>query len=148
MRMVSVSFPGDRCRQLNVRDMANISNRIVVDPSTTGTASDSWTPSLEWMENDDDEPIMPLQYRFAIVLRALMNYFRDMNDDVRSQEVDAAYTALIGRILDDNAYGAADRPQLQPRAAAYNQYRAKRPYRRGRRNHRYDLNGEFDRLEN
>jgi hypothetical protein len=63
---------------------------------------------------DDDEPIVPLQFRQAIVLHALYHYYRDRKDDARSQEVKAEYTDFMVRTLGDTEIGQ-DRPRFMMR---------------------------------
>jgi len=131
---------------LGTNALLRISFTYVTSNIVTSTTDDSNYSLSESFVLDSDEPLMPNQYRYAIVLKALTHYFRDQNDDVRSQEASAQYDALMTRVIGDNSFGAADKPQIQPRAARHNQSRAKRPYSR-RYGHRYDLNGEFDRFE-
>jgi len=95
------------------------------------------------LENDTDEPIVPLQYRHAIVFHALSHWYRDKKDDPRSQEVANEYTSIMMRVLSDSEIGGA-KPQFRPRLGTYRR-RAKRPWRGG--TGRYDINGEFDRFE-
>jgi hypothetical protein len=92
---------------------------------------------------DDDEPIVPLRYRHAIVLHALARWYRDKKDDVRSREVMEEYTRAMVGIISDNEIGGA-RAQFRPRVGIYKR-RAKRPWGGG--TGRYDINGKFDRLE-
>ena len=73
---------------------------------------------------DADEPIVPIQYRHAIVLHALINWYRDKKDDARSQEVSAAWVDLLNRITGDQEIGSP-RPQIQP-----NSRHGRRPWRR------------------
>lgn len=93
------------------------------------------------LSGDTDEPIVPLEYRHAIVLHALKNWYRDKKDDGRSQEVNAEYTDLVARMVGDNEVGAK-RPRLQPMVGPY-VARARRPW--GDRG-RYDASGWFDSL--
>ncbi len=94
---------------------------------------------------DDDQPTMPLRYRHAIVLHALKNWYRDKRDDARSQEVNAEYSELMGRIVNDQDVGTHVQARLQPRMSMYTRH-AYRPYsKRGGR--RVDINGEFDRFQ-
>lgn len=95
------------------------------------------------LENDTDEPIVPLRYRHAIVLHALYNWYRDKKDDTRSAEVRAEYEALLARIAGDNEIGSP-KPKIVPRVAPYAR-RARRPWSRGLS--RFDVNDRFDRLE-
>ena len=62
---------------------------------------------------DADEPIVPLQYRHAIVYHALINWYRDKKDDARSVEVAAAWAELLQRIVGDSEIGSP-RPSLRP----------------------------------
>jgi len=95
------------------------------------------------MVDDDDEPIVPIQYRHAIVFHALSHWYRDKKDDQRSQEAASEYTNIMMRIIADYEIGS-QRPQFRPRLGTYRS-RAKRPWRGG--GGRYDLNGRFDRME-
>jgi hypothetical protein len=93
---------------------------------------------------DEDEPLVPLRYRHAIVFHALYHYYRDRKDDVRSQEAKAEYTDLMLRIAGDTEIGQS-RPQIRPRSAIYKR-RAAAPWGGGRA--KYDINNRFDRFEN
>ena len=92
---------------------------------------------------DADEPIVPLRYRHALVFGALYHWYRDKKDDARSVSAKEEYVDLVTRMAADMEVGAV-RPQIRPRISGYVR-RAKRPYSAGGR--RYDVNGEFDRLE-
>jgi len=94
--------------------------------------------------NDDDEPIVPIRYRHAILFHALYNWYRDKKDDVRSQSAKAEYTDLIIRMAGDVEVGA-QRMRIRPATSIYRR-KARNPYRRGA-DRRFDLNGRFDRLE-
>jgi len=93
--------------------------------------------------DDSDEPIVPLQYRHAIVYHALANWYRDKKDDTRSADAANEYTKLMLRVISDNEIGSA-RPRFVPRVGSYRR-RAKRPWSGGSR--RYDTGGRFDRME-
>ena len=93
--------------------------------------------------SDTDEPTMPVRYRHVIVFGGLMHWFRDRKDDPRSQEAKAEYEQLRARMFGDMEIGAQ-----QPRiiVSTGNKARAKRPWTSGSRR-RFDMNGEFDRME-
>lgn len=105
--------------------------------SAAGVASDT-------LDADTDEPILPLRWRHLIVFHALYHWYRDRKDDPRSQEAKAEYEQLKERMLGDHEVGQ-QRPSIAPRSSIY-RARARRPWRGGNRG-RYDLNGEFDRME-
>ena len=111
-----------------------ITNKLAV--SSTGTAQAN-------MSADTDEPIVPLQYRHAIVFHALYHWFRDKRDDTRSQEAKAEYTDIMLRISGDQEIGRS-RPQFRPRRGPYVS-KAKRPYSSGR-NSRYTTGSRFDEI--
>lgn len=92
--------------------------------------------------NDTDEPIVPLQFRHAIVFHALYHLYRDKRDDTRSQEAKAEYTDLMLRITGDHEIGRT-RPQIRPRIGSYAQG-AQRPY--SRRGSRYVTGSRFDEI--
>ncbi len=98
-----------------------VTNKLAV--SAAGVAQTS-------MVADTDEPIIPLQYRHAIVLHALYHWYRDKRDDDRSVQAKGEYTDLMLRITGDNEIGS-NRPQLRPRVTPYANS-ARKPYRRGR----------------
>lgn len=104
--------------------------------SGTGTAQTDFSA-------DDDEPIVPIQYRHAILFHALYHWYRDKKDDTRSQEAKAEYTDIMVRITSDNEIGSS-RPIFRPRTGIY-KARARNPY--SRRGGRYDSGGRFDRFE-
>jgi hypothetical protein len=96
------------------------------------------------MNEDTDEPTMPLRYRHALIFHALTHWYRDKKDDARSQEAKAEYTDIMGRIVNDQEIGSHVQASIQPRMNFYTR-QAVRPYsRRGGR--RMDINGEFDRM--
>ncbi|MGI9297617.1 MAG: hypothetical protein ACR2QC_06945, partial [Gammaproteobacteria bacterium] len=92
--------------------------------------------------NDTDEPIVPLQYRHAIVFHALYQLYRDKRDDARSQEAKAEYTDVMLRITGDQEIGRT-RPQIRPRLGSYAQG-AQRPY--SRRGSRHVTGTRFDEI--
>lgn len=92
---------------------------------------------------DDDEPIVPLIYRHAIVFHALYHWYRDKRDDARSQEAKGEYTDLILRMAGDQEIGRS-RPRFAPRIGSY-AISAKRPYSRGGSG-RYTLGSRFDEI--
>lgn len=96
------------------------------------------------LSSDSDEPILPLRWRHLIVFHALYHWYRDRKDDPRSQEAKAEYEQLKDRLLSDHEVGQ-QRPSVAPRAYLY-RARAMRPWRSGGRR-RFDVNGEFDRME-
>lgn len=91
---------------------------------------------------DSDEPIVPLRYRYAIVLHALYHLYRDKKDDARAEQAKAEYTDIMLRIMSDVEVGAP-RPQIRPRVSGY-AMNAKRPWG-GPGGRKYDVNGGFDR---
>jgi len=106
------------------------------------TSSGSEQASLS---SDSDEPIIPIRYRAAIVLWALYHYYRDLKDDVRSQEAKLEYAGLMTRLAGDSEIGQA-RPQIRPRIQGYSR-RAKRPWG-GRGGRRFSTEDDrFARLE-
>lgn len=108
-----------------------VTNKLAV--SSAGTAQES-------LSADADEPIVPMQFRHAIVYHALHHIYRDRKDDARSQEAKAEFTDLMLRISSDHEIGRP-RPQLQPRISPYVSY-ARNPYRR--RGTRYTTGTAFD----
>jgi hypothetical protein len=93
------------------------------------------------MTEDDDEPIVPLQIRHAIVYHALADWYRDRRDDARSAEARGLYTEIVNRAIADVEV-TSPRPRFRPSRAYAS--RARRPYSgRGR----FDTGGRFDRLE-
>lgn len=93
--------------------------------------------------SDDDQPIVPLRYRHAILLHALYHYYRDRKDDARSQEARAEYTDLVIRIMNDSEIGS-QRPVIAPRVGFYRN-RARRPWN-GSGSRRFDVGERFDRM--
>jgi hypothetical protein len=94
------------------------------------------------MAEDDDEPLIPIRYRHLIVLGALVHWYRDKRDDVRSQETQAAYIDGMNRMLTDLDIASPTQARLQPDMTSYTRF-AKRPY--SRRGARYlDVNNSFD----
>ncbi len=112
-----------------------VTSNLVVSASGTELTS---------LSSDDDEPIVPIRYRHAIVLFALYNWYRDRKDDKRSQEAKAEYIDLIVRMTADVEVGA-QRMRIKPASGIYSR-KAKRPYGTGG-NRRFDVNGRFDRFQ-
>jgi hypothetical protein len=113
---------------------AFVTNKLAV--SSGGTEATS-------LSADTDEPIVPLQYRHAIVTHALWHWYRDKKDDARSQAVAGEWASLMERIVGDNEIGAP-RPQLAPRLGPYKS-RAKRPWG-GRGSSRHTTGTRFDEM--
>lgn len=91
---------------------------------------------------DADEPIVPLNFRHAIILHALYNWYRDKKDDQRSVEVKSEYVDLMSRVVGDTEVGIEPRPRIQPRISGY-RARASRPWRGGQGG-RYVTGSRFD----
>ena len=85
------------------------------------------------LSSDSDEPIVPLQYRHAIVLHALYCWYRDKKNDNRANEVKAQFDNVMTRIIGDVEVGGR-RPQIVPVRGGYVR-QAVTPYRRGRGRH-------------
>lgn len=96
---------------------AYITSNLAVQSDGTGAAN---------LSSDDDEPIVPLRYRHAIVYKAAADWFRK-KDDTRSVEMKNEYTEIMLRIVGDQEVGSKH-PQLRPRISSY-RARARRPYR-------------------
>jgi len=143
--LIDIGFSGDTSRRRRIRFHPPPSTAMVIPYSyiTSNLAVSSSGTEQVSLSADADEPIVPLQYRHAIVLHALYNWYRDKRDDSRSQEAKAEYVDLMLRIVGDHEIGSP-RPRLAARVGPYRS-RAKRPWRGG--SGRYDTNGWFDRLE-
>lgn len=89
------------------------------------------------MSSSDDEPIIPLAYRHALVFHALYHYYRDRKDDARSGEAKAEYVDIMQRAANDVGIGQQDRPRLVP-------MRSQRGRRAARR---YQTGDEFDTMK-
>ena len=113
---------------------AFITDKLAV--SSAGTAQTS-------LSAESDEPIVPLRYRFGIVLWGLKNWYRDKRDDDRSQEVANEYADFVTRMVDDQEIGRP-RPHFRPRVGPYVS-RARSPYR-GARGGRYTTGSAFDEI--
>jgi hypothetical protein len=87
--------------------------------SSTGTAAANLSAT-------DDEPIVPLRYRHAIVFHALYHWYRDKKDDARMQAAKDEYTDVMLRLAGDMEVGAV-RPQIRPQVSGYRRA-AKRPW--------------------
>lgn len=108
-----------------------ITNFLAVT-STGSTATD--------LVNNTDEPIVPLRYRHAIVYHAKALWYEDRKDDSRSQQARADYAAIVSRIRADTT-STSDRPRLRPRLSRW------KPVSRRQGHPRYDVHGEWDRME-
>jgi len=132
-----------RKRTVRFHPVPDSLERINYSYVTSNLALSADAGETQNMVADNDEPIVPIQYRHAIVFHALSHWYRDKKDDQRSQEVANEYTNIMMRVLADSEIGGA-KPQFRPRLGTYRR-RAKRPWRGG--TGRYDINGEFDRFE-
>lgn len=63
--------------------------------ATDGTAAAN-------LSADTDEPIVPLRYRHVLVAYAAWQWYRDLKDDQRAQEAEAAYSDLVRRLANDS----------------------------------------------
>jgi hypothetical protein len=88
----------------------------------------------ERMSASTDEPIIPFLYRHALTFHALYHYYRDIKDDVRSQEAKGEYVDLVTRICGDNIQGDS-RPQFFVRRGGSRWVKQ-----------RYDSGSRFDQL--
>lgn len=91
--------------------------------------------------NDDDEPIVPLRYRHAIVFHALYHWYRDKKNSDRSLLAKAEYTDIMLRIYND-APVHDRRAKFEPRVAGYVRA-SRRPYSR---QGRFGSSDRFDSL--
>ena len=143
--LVERTFGASTTRQRRLRLAPPSSKAMAIAYSyvTSNLAVDASGNELTQMSTDSDEPIVPLQYRYAIVLHALSSWYRK-KDDARSKEVKAEYTELVLRMVGDHEIGEV-RPRIQPITGPYRR-RARSPWRGGS-GRRFDVNGAFDRLE-
>jgi len=114
-------------------DYSFVTNKLAV--SAAGARQTS-------LSADADEPIVPFNYRHAIVFHALYHWYRDKKDDNRARDVKGEYEQLMVRIAGDNEIGSP-RPQFRPRVGGYARS-AKVPY--SRRGNRHTLGNAFDQL--
>lgn len=129
-------------RRLRLFPAPDIAYRIPYAYVTNLLATDTSGTGLTQLSSDDDEPIVPLRYRLAIVLHATWNWYRDREDDVaRAREARNDYTELLSRIRSDTEVGQ-NRPRLMPRHTGTRR-RARRPWRGTSGTGRFDM-GDFD----
>lgn len=96
------------------------------------------------MSATTDEPNLPLQYRHALVLHAIANWYRDKKDDARAQLAIGDYQDTVQRIVSDQRIGANTMAQIQPRVGMYKGH-ARTPYGgSGRGRSRFSTNNDFD----
>ena len=93
---------------------------------TSNLAVSSAGAAQAGLSADADEPIVPLRYRYGILLHALSIWYRDHKDDSRANDVKSEYVDFMSRVIGDFETGAS-RPQIRPRISEYAQ-RARRPY--------------------
>jgi len=110
-----------------------ITNKLVI--SSAGVAKEQFSA-------DTDEPIVPFQIRYVIILKALEIWYRDRKDDPRSQEVAQEYNSTLLRILADQEF-ASPRLKLRPAVTPYRR-RAQSPWRGSGR---FSTDDRFDRLD-
>ncbi len=117
-------------------EYAYITSNLAVSSSGT-TASN--------LVNDNDEPIVPLQYRHAIVFHSLYHWYRDKKNDTRSVEAKAEYVDVVTRIVNNHEIGRS-RPQIRPELSTYTRA-SKQPYRRRARSYgRFVTGTAFDEI--
>jgi hypothetical protein len=129
-----------------------VTRKLVLSAGTVNAngsaASNSAGDRIENMVDDDDEPVMPVQYRVIIVLHALATWYRDRKDDARAGSAQAEFDGMLGAMIADNQIGSS-RPHIAPAVSHYAR-RAQQPWSgsgRGRSTVRYDLDDRFDRFE-
>ncbi len=93
------------------------------------------------LEATADEPIVPMQFRHAIIFHALYHWYRDKSDDDRASAAKAEYTDLMIRITGDSEIGRS-RPRIQPVVGPYVSG-ARAPFR-GRMGRRFTTGSRFD----
>jgi hypothetical protein len=89
------------------------------------------------MSADSDEPILPNQYRKAIVSFAIWQWYRDKKDDTRADAAHADYIDDVARIVNDRNIGAPTTARLQPRVQGFRVYN-------GSAGRRFSHNNSFD----
>lgn len=94
------------------------------------------------MSADTDEPIIPVRYRYVLVLYGLTQWYRDLKDDQKAQLAEQQYVDLVRRIANDSN-PQRDHPIFRPRRSQYLATTAG-PYRFGRR--RYSADTRFDEI--
>ena len=112
---------------------AFVTNKLATN--STGTAALN-------LSADADEPIVPIQYRHAIVFHALYHWYRDKRNDTRSAEAKGDYVDIMVRIVSDQEIGRS-RPRFRPRVGPYKS-RARSPYRS--RGSHYTTGTRFDEI--
>lgn len=93
------------------------------------------------LENDTDEPIVPVYARHLIVFHALYHWYRDKKNDDRAGAAKGEYVDGVVRLLGDVEIGS-QRPRMEPRVGSYIRA-ARAPYRAGR-GRRYTTGTAFD----
>jgi len=111
-------------------------NHLAISSSGT-TATD--------LSADTDQPIVPLKYRHAIIAHAAFHWYIHKKNDSRMNVMQREYTDIMLRIQADVGV-ASRRARLQPQLGSYRSA-ASRPYSNRSRGLKFDMNGEFDRLE-
>lgn len=146
--IVTRTFSGDTTPVRMVRFHQPPSEAFIISYAyVTGNLAVSSTGTRQVnLSADADEPIVPLQFRHAIVFHALAHWYRDKRDDTRSKEAKSEYTDILLRITGDQEIGRP-RPQFRPRRAPYLN-RARKPYhgRGGRGANRFVVGDAFDEL--
>lgn len=107
---------------------------------TTNLAVSSAGVAQTQLSADTDEPIVPLQFRHALLYHALSHWYRDRKDDQRSQEARNEYVDIIRRIRAKTA-PYQDRPRIQISRAQWSGGPG------WRRRPRYDVNNWFEELK-
>lgn len=131
-----------RVRKVRLHKPPNVFMQIPYSYITSELAVSAAGASQVSLSADDDEPIVPLRYRHALLFHALYHWYRDRKDDSRSQEAKGEYTDIMLRLAGDVEIGSP-RPKIEVRNSHYKRA-ARTPYQsRGRS--RFDR-GRWDEL--
>lgn len=132
-----------RVRRVHLSPVPDEAYLAPYDYITANLAVSSAGTAQIQLSADTDEPIVPLQYRHAIVYHGLYNWYRDRKDDNRANAAKAEYTDLMLRTVADHEVGG-NRPHIHPVMSTYRR-KAQTPYRSGR-SRRHTTGTAFDQL--
>ena len=85
---------------------------------TTSLARSSAGVGQENMTANADEPIVPLRWRYGLILKAAEHWARDRKNDARAGEYKGQYETLMLRAR-ASSDAADNRPKIEPRVGGY-----------------------------
>jgi len=119
--IIDLAFSGNATPRRRLRLAPPPSSALMIPYNyvTSNLAVSSTGTEAANLSADTDQPIIPLRYRYAIVLHGLATFYRDKRDDERAEATRIEYVDMLNRIVSDTEIGAGrprvDGPQIAVR---------------------------------